>query len=76
MNWFASIPYLFNAAIKRELGVNPRQSRCCEALYQTFRYLLLATNGCCMIRWEGTGMEAKSEDLPFIKSLLSRGLDN
>jgi hypothetical protein len=56
-------------AIKRESGVNPGQSRCCEALFKNLENTF--ATGFCR---EGIQEESKSEDLPFVKSLYPRGL--
>ncbi len=62
--------YLAMIVIKRESGINPEQSRCCEALYT----ILIET----LCHWLFVGkafrMEAKSEDLPFNINLIPRGL--
>ena len=56
-------------AIKRESGVNPGQSRCCETLFKNLENTF--ATGFCR---EGIQEESKSEDLPFVKSLYPRGL--
>ena len=53
--------------IKREPGVNPGQSRCCEA---PSNEVLIRTFATAFIYREGIKIRSQSEDLPFIKVCL------
>lgn len=66
-----SVPYFLTgkSRIKREPGVNPGQSRCCEAPFNLLKTSFATDNS-----REGFNMGSKSEDLPFIKGSYSRGL--
>ena len=71
-NWFGIRGQ--RTKIKRESGVNPGQSRCCETLYSILSISQFrTTDRKSKLCREGPGkMSSQSEDLPFVnKSILS-----
>lgn len=64
-HWFTKP---FGVVIKREFGVNPKQSRCCKLYFKVFELLTPLFVSTKEAEREGLENRSESEDLPCVRT--------